>query len=85
MRARHSILISVLSSVLSSGLTSIFLLGLAASTGCDDPDGGGPVEPYPAPDFSLPDFNPYSSTWNDLRSPSEETGKVLVVYFASFS
>lgn len=75
MHARHNILIQ--------GILT-FLFGLAAMA-CTDPDGGGPVEPYPAPDFSLPDFNPYSATWNDHRSPSEEAGKVLVVYFASFS
>lgn len=66
------------------------LLGIAATAvavaaGCKEPDGGGAVDPYPAPDFSLPDFNPYSATWNDHRSPSAEMGKVLVVYFASFS
>jgi hypothetical protein len=70
---------------LALNLISVLVFGLAGLNGCADPDGGGPVEPYAAPDFSLPDFNPYSSTWNDLRSPSEEGGKVLVVYFASFS
>ena len=52
--------------------------------GCTE-EGGGPVDPYPAPAFSLPDFNPRSATWNDNRDPTEETGKVLVLYFASFS
>lgn len=71
-------------------LLTMTLLLLAAVTvtvaaGCKEPDGGGAVDPYPAPDFSLPDFNPYSDTWNDHRSPAAETGKVLVIYFASFS
>lgn len=60
-------------------------LSLGLGAGCGDPDGGGPVVPYAAPDFSLPDFNPYSESWNDQRSPSAESGKVLVLYFASFS
>ncbi len=79
MHARTFILIPVL----VFGLVG--LSGFIGLSGCADPDGGGPVDPYSAPDFSLPDFNPYSSTWNDIRSPSEEVGKVLVVYFASFS
>jgi hypothetical protein len=68
-------------------LTLTFGIAFASATGmgCADPKGGGPVEPYPAPDFSLPDFNPYSDTWNDFRSPSAEVGKVLVLFFASFS
>jgi len=79
MRARHSFGFPMILMV------SLVLVGLVGRAGCADPDGGGPVAPYPAPDFSLPDFNPYSSSWNDHRSPSEEVGKVLVVYFASFS
>ncbi len=64
----------------------LLALGLGLTLGaCADPDGGGPVDPYAAPDFSLPDFNPYSDTWNDFRSPAAESDKVLVVYFASFS
>jgi len=65
-----------------------FLVGLAGLVGfsaCATPDGGGSVDPYAAPDFSLQDFNPHSSSWNDYRSPSAESGKVLVLYFASFS
>lgn len=61
------------------------LVGFAVTAGCPDPEGGGPVDPYPAPDFSLPDFNPHSASWNDNRSPADETGKVLVLYFASYS
>jgi hypothetical protein len=77
MHARHPILRPILILAL--------LAGFALIAGCPDPDGGGPVDPYAAPDFSLPDFNPHSSTWNDDRSPTDETGKVLIVYFASYS
>lgn len=54
--------------------------------GCDDPDPGGPIEtPYPAPDFSRPDINPYSPTKGETRTLSEQSGKVIVLYFALFT
>ncbi len=79
MHVRHNPLLAPVLALL------IGLLALAGGAGCGEPDGGGPVEPYAAPDFSLPDFNPYSDTWNDDRSPAAESGKVLVLYFASYS
>jgi len=65
-------------------LPLVLLVGLFGQ-GCKE-DAGGPVDPYPAPDFQLPDYNPRSSTWNEELSPLDDgLGKVLVLYFASFT
>ena len=53
---------------------------------CGGPDPGGPVdEPYAAPDFSRPDINPYSPTQGVTRTLSEQSGKVILLYFALFT
>ncbi|MFH2005054.1 MAG: hypothetical protein ABI333_00575 [bacterium] len=65
-------------------LVVLLATGLLA-VGCQE-DPGGPVDPYPAPDFQLPDYNPRSPTWNQELSPADDAlGKVLVLYFASFT
>jgi peroxiredoxin len=41
--------------------------------------------PYPAPDISRPDINPYSPTKGQTRTLSEQAGKVIVLYFALYT
>ena len=48
----------------------------------------GPIDagmPYDAPDFTLPDSNPSSLTHGQMRSVAGTTGKVLIIYFVSFT
>jgi hypothetical protein len=67
----------------SRSLLVALLLALTAS-GCKE-DPGGPVDPYAAPDFGLRDINPASPSFNEIRSLSEQRGKVVVLYFALFT
>lgn len=41
--------------------------------------------PTPAPDFALTDLNPGSPTYGEERRVADETGKVLIVYFANYT
>jgi hypothetical protein len=62
------------------------LLGALLLACGGSPDPGGPVEtPYAAPDFSRPDINPYSPTTGQTRTLSEQSGKVVLLYFALFT
>ena len=66
--------------------TLIPLLLGAFLLACGSPDPGGPVEtPYAAPDFSRPDINPYSPTTGQTLTLSEQSGKVVLLYFALFT
>ena len=60
---------------------SVFLLGLLVAR-CDD---GKSRDPAAAPDFTLEDENPDSSTYGEDRSVSGEEGKVLLVLFVSYT
>lgn len=42
-------------------------------------------DPYPAPNFTLVDANPDSSTYHEIRTLSGARGKVIVLYFVGFS
>jgi len=42
-------------------------------------------DPYPAPNFTLVDANPDSSTYHAIRTLSGARGKVIVLYFVGFS
>jgi hypothetical protein len=63
-------------------LASTLALGLLA---CHRTDPGGPIEPFPAPDFSGTDLNPTSPTFGQTRTLSAEQGKVVLLYFALFT
>mgnify|MGYP006306286285 CR=1 FL=1 len=43
------------------------------------------VGPTYAPDFALTDLNPGSPTYGEERRLADETGKVLIIYFASYT
>ena len=58
---------------------------LLDGSGCSDETYGGPVDPYAAPNFVLQDLNPSSPTYLQNRSPSDQRGGILVLYFASFT
>lgn len=50
-----------------------------------DPSDGTEVNPCePAADFTLEDLNPASPTYEDMRSVSDQVGKVLLINFANF-
>jgi hypothetical protein len=56
----------------------------AGEEGDELPDLGELPVTY-APDFALEDLNPDSPTYGSVRRVSDERGKVLVIYFGSFS
>lgn len=69
---------------------SAILLAAAviALTGCNDDDDKKPTEPDPvdgvvAADFTLPDVNPNSATYQQPISPDEYPGEVSCWYFVA--
>jgi len=58
-----------------------------ADAGDGERDTGGEeaTDRDPVPDFAAVDLNPESPTFGEERSPSGTTGKVILLYFASFT
>lgn len=52
--------------------------------GDGDPGDEEILEPYPAPDFALVDYNPASPTYLLERRLSDAHGKVIVLYFVGY-
>jgi hypothetical protein len=50
----------------------------------EDISDGEIFDPYPAPNFTLVDSNPSSSTYHDVRTLSGVRGKVIILFFISF-
>lgn len=56
---------------------ALMLLGL----GCNDSSS----TPQPAPNFTLTDSNPTSSTYGESRALSDASGRVIVIHFALYT
>lgn len=55
------------------------------SSGTDSNIADLSANPKPAPDFALTDRNPSSPTYNQQRKLSETKGRVVLIYFVSFT
>lgn len=68
-------------------MTAVAAFGLALLAACttgpdaSGPDGGAPPGSEPMADFSLPDVNPTSASFETSVSPRSRQGKVSAWYF----
>ena len=64
-----------------SWVAGALVLALALAVGCsDDEENGGPLTGL-APDFSIPDVNPNSATFDSTVSPRDYLSQVSAWYF----
>jgi len=67
------------------GLDAVDTADLDGFEEIEDMPEGEIFDPYPAPNFTLVDANPDSSTYHAVRTLSGVRGKVIVLYFVGFS